>query len=77
MRVAVIGLGRISRRHVQAGLNLGLEIVGICDVDNEALAAVVQQSGIKSDQQFHDVGADARSCKARFSQNRDHGPDAL
>ncbi len=43
MKVAVIGLGRMGRRHVQVVRELGMEIVGLCDQSPESLAAVCKE----------------------------------
>jgi predicted dehydrogenase len=39
MKVAVIGVGRMGRRHVQVVRSLGLELAGVSDVNDAALSA--------------------------------------
>lgn len=37
MKVSIIGLGRMGLRHVQVAQNLGLDLVGLCDANEQAL----------------------------------------
>lgn len=39
MKISIIGLGRMGLRHVQVARNLGLDIVGLCDASEQALAS--------------------------------------
>ena len=55
MKVAVIGVGRMGRRHVQIAQSLELSIVGICDQSNEALKICEQELDIHVDKQYTDV----------------------
>lgn len=50
--VAVIGAGRMGRRHVQAARTLGLEIVGVVDTSEEALQTTVREEGVATDRLF-------------------------
>ena len=43
MRYALIGCGRISPNHIAAARNNGLELVGICDVDERAMMDKVRK----------------------------------
>jgi predicted dehydrogenase len=54
-RVAIVGIGRMGRRHIPAARAIGLEIVGICDQSCEALAAAEQNEGIPSHYLYVDV----------------------
>lgn len=40
MRLAVVGLGRMGVRHIQAGQNLGMTICGVADISAQAVDAV-------------------------------------
>jgi predicted dehydrogenase len=57
MRVAVIGVGRMGRRHIQAAQSLGLNVVGVCDVNEQALALTEEEQGIGRERHFSDVAA--------------------
>jgi len=56
MKVAVIGVGRMGQRHVQVIRDLGLQLVGVCDVNPESLALAGKEYGIPSEQRFHNAG---------------------
>jgi len=45
MRVAVIGLGRMGRRHVQVVRDLGMELVGLCDQSKESIDIACKEFG--------------------------------
>jgi predicted dehydrogenase len=47
MKTAVIGLGRMGRRHLENVRALGLELVGLCDARSDALAAAAQEAGLE------------------------------
>lgn len=55
MRVAVIGVGRMGRRHIEVAKSLGLELAGICDMSPDALAAAGKDYGISTEGQFTDA----------------------
>jgi predicted dehydrogenase len=55
MEVAVIGAGRMGRRHVRASQELGLDLVGVADVSREALETVAQECGLAAAQLFTDT----------------------
>lgn len=55
MKVAVIGVGRMGRRHVQVVQERGLSLVGICDQYSEALKKCQQESNVSSDQHYTSV----------------------
>lgn len=48
MKTAVIGTGRMGRRHIQVVKELGLELVGVCDRREDALALSLQEQGVPS-----------------------------
>jgi predicted dehydrogenase len=52
MKIAVIGVGRMGRRHLQVAIELGLSIVGICDQNLEALKICEDEFHINKNQQF-------------------------
>lgn len=55
LRVAVIGLGRMGARHVQAAKNMGMEICGAVDSSAEALRGAREQFGIAEQACFTDA----------------------
>jgi predicted dehydrogenase len=54
--VAVVGLGRMGRRHVQAVRSIGLEVSAICDISPESLASAERELAIGPDRQYRDLG---------------------
>lgn len=46
LRVAVIGLGRMGVRHVQAAQNLGMDVCGVADIAPAALEAAQHAYGV-------------------------------
>lgn len=52
MKVAVVGVGRMGRRHIQAVRSLGLEICGICDASVDALGLAEKEQGIGPERHF-------------------------
>jgi len=54
MRTAVIGLGRMGRRHVRIARQCGLEIVALSDLDPAACASVASEYGLAPDRRFED-----------------------
>ena len=55
MKTAVIGVGRMGRRHVQVIRDLGPRLVGVCDQSPEALALTDEEYGVPVEQQFTDA----------------------
>ena len=41
--LAIIGAGRMGRRHLEVAQSLNLSIAGVCDVQQEALAAIARE----------------------------------
>jgi predicted dehydrogenase len=52
VRIAVVGVGRMGRRHVQAVRSLGFEICGVCDTSQESLALAEKEQGVAPDRHF-------------------------
>ena len=55
LKTAVIGVGRMGRRHVKVVQDLGLSLVGICDQSSDALKMCQQENGVSSDKHFTSV----------------------
>ena len=52
MKIAVIGVGRMGRRHVHVVQNLGISLVGICDQDPDALKICQQENNVSPDRHY-------------------------
>lgn len=48
MKTVIIGVGRMGRRHIQVVREMGLELVGICDPNQESLALAEKEQGVAS-----------------------------
>lgn len=55
MKIAIIGAGRMGRRHIQVVRDLGLNLVGICDLNPEALSLATEEHNVTSDLHFTNV----------------------
>lgn len=55
MRAAVIGVGRMGRRHIPAAIKAGCEIAGIYDVRPESLAEARREHGLSEGVVFDDL----------------------
>lgn len=55
MKTAIIGVGRMGRRHIQVVHDLGLELAGICDQSSEALEIAGQEYAIPSERRFKEA----------------------
>lgn len=55
IRAAIIGAGRMGRRHIQVIRDLGLNLVGICDLNPDALSLAMEEHGVMTDLHFSDV----------------------
>lgn len=55
IRTVIIGAGRMGRRHIQVIRDLGLNLVGICDLNPDALSLATEEHGITTDLQFTDA----------------------
>jgi predicted dehydrogenase len=49
MRVAVVGLGRMGRRHVQVVSALGMQIAGLCDQSQQSIDATRKEFGLNDE----------------------------
>jgi len=56
-KVAVIGTGRMGRRHIQVIRSLGLELVGVCDTQPASLALAANEEGVPEALHFSDARA--------------------
>jgi predicted dehydrogenase len=54
-RVAVIGAGRMGRRHIQMVMEAGFDLVGICDRSEEALRLAQTEHEVPAERQYRDV----------------------
>jgi len=57
MKVAIVGLGRMGRRHVEVVQKLGMDVVGLVDRDPKAAADAAEEFRLSGDCLFDDVGA--------------------
>jgi predicted dehydrogenase len=55
LKVAVVGVGRMGRRHMQVVRELGLELTGICDSSADALHAVQKEQHVTPAVAFKDI----------------------
>jgi len=55
MKTVVIGVGRMGRQHIKVVKDLGLDVVGICDQNNDSLALATQEQGVSTACYFHDA----------------------
>ena len=56
MRVCVIGVGRMGRRHITAARNAGFELGGIFDQSAEALVTTLTECNVDKAPAFDDAG---------------------
>src|SRR4051794_21326357 len=57
MKICVIGVGRMGRRHVTAARRAGFAIAGIFDQSPEALATTLAECDLEKSIAFSDAGA--------------------
>src|SRR5512137_1781335 len=55
MKTVVLGAGRMGRRHIQVVKEMGLNLVGICDPNPEALKLAEKERGVTSDLHYSDA----------------------
>lgn len=55
INVAILGVGRMGRRHIQVVHDLGLNLVGICDLNPEALSSATEEHNVSPELHFTDV----------------------
>ncbi len=51
-KTAIIGLGRMGRRHLKIAREIGLDIVGICDLNPETLTDAANEFGVDNGRRF-------------------------
>lgn len=57
MRAAIIGVGRMGRRHIQVLKKLSVELVGVYDVSDESLRLAQYEGLLTSDQLYTNLNA--------------------
>lgn len=55
MKVAIIGAGRMGRRHIEAVRKLGLDLVGVCDLNPESLALAALEQNVQPEMHYSGV----------------------
>jgi predicted dehydrogenase len=55
MKTVIIGAGRMGRRHIQVVRELGLNLVGICDLNPAALLSAADELGVPHELHFIDI----------------------
>jgi predicted dehydrogenase len=55
MKTVIIGSGRMGRRHIQVVSDLRLNLVGICDLNPEALSLATEEHTVSPELHFTDV----------------------
>jgi predicted dehydrogenase len=55
MKVAIIGAGRMGRRHIQVARNVGLDLVGILDKNRESLAQAKSEAALSDAIMYDDA----------------------
>jgi predicted dehydrogenase len=55
VKIAVAGVGRMGRRHIQAARSLGLDVCAVCDTSQEALALAETEQGVAPDRHFDNL----------------------
>ena len=77
MKSAVIGVGRMGRRHVLALQALGIDVAGVCDPRSESLAETEKEAGIPERLHYSDpekMLRDTRPELAIISSTATHMP---
>jgi predicted dehydrogenase len=54
MKTAIIGVGRMGRRHIQAVQSLGMDLVGVCDQNQASLELALKENGVAAAKHFND-----------------------
>ncbi len=63
INVAVIGLGRMGVRHIQAIKNLGMNLIGVADIATSSLNSVAAEFGVDENYCFLDAEKMLRTIK--------------
>jgi predicted dehydrogenase len=78
MKIAIVGLGRMGRRHVQAARDLGAQIVGVADPLEENAKLAAQEHQLPANVVFRDAGELLRAvtpdCLVVASTAPSHAP---
>ena len=56
MRTAILGVGRMGRRHVQVVRRSGLELAGVFDINQSSLKLAQDEYGLSGNLLFNDLG---------------------
>jgi predicted dehydrogenase len=56
MKICVIGLGRMGRRHITAARNAGFELAGVSDLSADAIATTLTECGVDEAMAFSHAG---------------------
>lgn len=57
MKVAIVGAGRMGRRHITAVERVKLELAGVADLSADSLALAGKENGVPAEKLFADPGA--------------------
>lgn len=52
MKYALIGCGRIATNHIKAVINNGLELVAMCDINEEHIVDLIQRQGLEKEMEI-------------------------
>lgn len=55
MRAAILGVGRMGRRHIEVVRKLGLQLVGLFDVSKDSLKAAHEEHAVGTELLFNDL----------------------
>lgn len=65
LRVAIVGLGRMGLRHVEAVRSLGMEVVGLCDISKDAVDNAASSIGLGHAGRFTDAAVMFRTVRPK------------
>lgn len=57
MKIVILGVGRMGRRHIQVVKKLNFELAGVFDLSTESLLTAQQENSLNSDQLFSNLDA--------------------
>jgi predicted dehydrogenase len=63
MRTAIVGLGRMGRRHLEVVRRLGLEVVAVCDVRGDVVAETLASEGLPAQYGYTDLADLLHECR--------------
>jgi predicted dehydrogenase len=55
MKIAIIGVGRMGRRHIQVVQKMNLDLMGVLDKNADSLQLAKKEGGLKDNQLFSDI----------------------